>query len=89
MQTNSTAPRLLLGVCDPKAGCWPQVSGDMRLRNRHGASGNGLAQDFFENHPVDLLDLERGGAGQEQMNPALSAELSVGGFIQEGCQIDG
>ena len=45
----SLLSRLLLGVCDPKAGCWPQVSGDMRLRNRHGASGNGLAQDFFEN----------------------------------------
>ena len=65
------------------------VLGDMRLRNHYGAGGNGLAQDFFEYHPVDLLDLERGGAGQEQMNAALSAEPSVGGLIQEVCQIDG
>jgi hypothetical protein len=35
------------------------VSADMRLRNHYRAGGNGLAQDFFENHPVDLLDLER------------------------------
>ena len=65
------------------------VSADVRLRNHNGAGGNGLAQDFFKNQPVDLLDLERGGAGQEQMNPALSAEHSAGGLIQEVRQIDG
>ena len=54
------------------------VSGSICLRNHYGAGGNSLAQDFFENQFVDLLDLERGGAGQEQMNSALSAELSVG-----------
>ena len=67
----------------------PMVSGDMRLRNHYGAGGNGLAQDSFENQAVDLLDLERGGAGQEQVNPALPAEASAGGSIQEGRQIAG
>ena len=65
------------------------VSGSICLRNHYGAGGNGLAQDVFENQPVDLLDLDRRGAGQEQMNPALSAELSAGGLIQEVRQIDG
>ena len=86
-----TLPRAVL--CSPfasrKKARGTRVSGDMRLRNHYGAGGNGLAQDFFENHPVDLLDLEPGGARQEQMNPALSAELSVGGLSQEGRQIDG
>ena len=76
----------------PARGVLPEsrlVSGDMSLRNHYGAGGNGLAQDFLENHAVDLHELERGGAGQQQMNPALSAEPSAGGLIQESRQIDG
>ena len=82
-------PAFCPGYATRKKARGPMVSGVMRLRNHYGAGGNGLAQDFLENHAVDLHELERGGAGQQQMNPALSAEPSAGGLIQESRQIDG